>query len=59
VSWTYETRGTRDVSLTTYWKATFTVDGDGPYAVPGPEISKTAEPLVVPVREARAVLVGG
>jgi hypothetical protein len=59
VAWTYETTGTRDVSLTTYWKATFTVDGDGPYAVPGPEISKTAGPLVVPVREARAVLVGG
>jgi len=59
VSWTYTSRGARDVSVTTYWNASFTVNGDGPYAVPGPEISKTSDPLVVPVREARAQLVGG
>jgi hypothetical protein len=59
VAWTYETTGPRDVGVTTYWRATFTVNGDGPYAVPGAEISKTAEPMLVPVREARAVLVGG
>lgn len=59
VSWTYDEAGARDVSLTTYWKASFTVDGEGPFAVPGPEITKTAGPLTVPVREARSVLVGG
>ena len=59
VSWTYDKAGARDVSLTTYWKASFTVDGEGPFAVPGPEITKTAGPLTVPVREARSVLVGG
>lgn len=59
VSWTYEASGPREVTLTTFWKASFTVNGDGPFAVPGPEISKTAGPLAVPVREARSVLVGG
>lgn len=59
VSFTYRDAGTRDVSVTTYWDATFTVDGDGPFQVPGPEISKTAGPLTVPVREAAAELVAG
>jgi hypothetical protein len=59
VSWTYDASGSRDVSVTTFWKPSFTVNGDGPFAVPGPEISKTAGPLAVPVREARSVLVGG
>ena len=59
VSYTYARTGTRDVSVTTYWKASFTVNGEGPFAVPGPEISKTAGPIEVPVREARSVLVGG
>lgn len=59
VSWTYARPGDRDVTVTTYWKASFTVNGDGPFAVPGPEISKTAGPLAVPVREARSQLVGG
>jgi hypothetical protein len=59
VSWTYSGPGERDVSVTTYWNASFTVNGDGPFAVPGPEISKTAGPLAVPVRVARSVLVGG
>lgn len=59
VSYTYDRKGTRQVSVTTYWKASFTVNGDGPFAVPGPEISKTAGPIEVPVREARSVLVGG
>ncbi len=59
VSWTYGGPGEREVSVTTFWKASFTVDGEGPFAVPGPEISKTAGPLAVPVREARSVLVGG
>lgn len=59
VTYTYVTTGQRRVSVTTYWTATFTVNGDGPFAVPGPEISKTAGPIQVPVREARSVLVGG
>lgn len=59
VSHTYAGPGSRDVSVTTYWKASFTVNGDGPFAVPGAEISKTAGPLQVPVREASSQLVGG
>jgi hypothetical protein len=59
VSYTYDGAGARDVSVTTYWTASFTVDGQGPFAVPGPEISKTAGPIAVPVREARSQLVGG
>jgi hypothetical protein len=59
VSYTYGRPGERDVSVTTYWSAEFTVDGQGPFVVPGPEISKTAGPITVPVREAGAQLVGG
>ena len=58
VSYTYETKGARQVAVTTTWDATFTVDGAGPYPVTGPPITKTAGPLQVPVREARSVLVG-
>jgi hypothetical protein len=57
VSHTYLDTGTRRVAVTTYWKARFTVNGEGPFPVPGPEISKTAAPLTVPVREARSELV--
>lgn len=59
VAYTYETTGARQVSVTTYWTAEYTVNGNGPFPVPGPEISKTAGPVTVPVREARSVLVGG
>ncbi len=59
VSYTYAGPGARDVTVTTYWKASFTVDGQGPFAVPGPEISKTAGPIAVPVRSARSQLIGG
>jgi len=59
VAYTYAGPGAREVSVTTYWKASFTVNGDGPFAVPGPEISKTAPPIAVPVREARSQLVRG
>jgi len=59
VAHTYDRAGARDVSVTTYWKALFTVNGDGPFAVPGPEISKTVGPIGVPVREARSQLVRG
>jgi hypothetical protein len=59
VAYTYADPGGRKVSVTTYWDASFTVDGDGPFQVPGPEISKTAGPITVPVRQARSELVGG
>ncbi len=59
VSFTYTDPGPRQVSVTTFWRAQFTVDGAGPYDVPGPEISKTAGPFQVPVREAHAELIGG
>jgi hypothetical protein len=59
VSHTYADAGTRRVVLATLWEARFTVNGEGPFAVPGPAISKTAAPLTVPVREARSELVGG
>ena len=59
VSHEYPTTGDRSVSVTTSWTAEFTVDGQGPFAVPGPPITKTAGPVTVPVREARSQLVGG
>ena len=59
VSWTYATPGGRSVSVTTSWDGQFTVDGNGPYDVPGPAITKTAGPMNVPVREAKSHLVGG
>jgi hypothetical protein len=59
VSYTYATPGARDVSVTTTWDATFTIDGAGPYTVPGAAITKTAGPMTVPVREAHGQLVGG
>ena len=36
-----------------------TLFGDGPFAVPGPELTKTAGPFTVPVRSAHSELVGG
>jgi len=59
VAYTYSDAGGRDVSVTTYWDASFTLDGDGPFQVPGGEISKTAGPITVPVRQAQSELVGG
>jgi hypothetical protein len=59
VAYTYADPGGRRVSVTTYWDASFSVDGDGPFQVPGAEISKTAGPIDVPVREARSQLVAG
>ena len=59
VSYEYASTGDRSVSVTTSWTAEFTVDGQGPFAVPGPAITKTAGPVTVPVREARSQLVGG
>jgi hypothetical protein len=59
VAHTYPDAGARKVSVTTYWRARYTVNGDGPFAVPGPELSKTVGPIAVPVREAKAELIGG
>jgi hypothetical protein len=59
VSYTYASAGARNVSLTTTWDATFTIDGGGPYTVPAPAITKTVGPIPVPVREAHSGLVGG
>jgi hypothetical protein len=59
VAYTYGVAGGREVRVTTYWDASFTVDGDGPFQVPGAEISKTSAPITVPVREASSELVGG
>ena len=59
VAYTYGDPGGRDVSVTTYWDASFTVDGEGPFQVPGAEISKSSGPITVPVREANSELVGG
>lgn len=47
------------MTVTTYWRASFTVNGEGPFQVPGAELSKTAGPIAVPVREARSELIGG
>lgn len=59
VAYTYADPGARQVSVTTYWDAQFTVNGQGPFDVPGPEISKTVGPMPVPVRAAASELVGG
>lgn len=58
VSYTYASAGERRVSLTTTWDATFTIDGAGPYPVPGAAITKTVGPMAVPVRESHSQLVG-
>jgi hypothetical protein len=59
VAYTYADPGGRQVTVTTYWRAEFTVNGEGPFQVPGAELSKTAGPIAVPVREARSELIGG
>lgn len=59
VSHTYPGPGQRQVSVTTSWRAQFTVNGDGPFAVPGPELTKTSGPFPLPVRAAHSELVGG
>lgn len=58
----YRTDGTRTVTLTTRWAATFTVTTAfgtyGPWDVPGAPIAPTST-RTIQVREGRAVLVGG
>lgn len=57
VTHTYRRPGTRHVVLETFWKAHYTVNGAGPFNVEGPPIQQSAT-LSVPVKEARAVLIG-
>jgi hypothetical protein len=57
VSYTYAGPGPRQVSVTTSWRAQFTVNGEGPFAVPGPELTKTAGPFTVAVRSAHSELI--
>jgi hypothetical protein len=57
VSYTYRGPGVRWVGVSTWWRCEFTVDGAGPFVVPGGEIVKSAGPVRVPVREARSQLV--
>jgi hypothetical protein len=59
VSHTYAGPGERQVSVTTAWRAQFTVNGGGPFAVPGPDLTKAAGPFTVPVRAAHSELIGG
>ena len=59
VAHTYAGPGARQVSVTTSWRAQFTVNGEGPFAVPGAELTKTVGPFTVPVRAAHSELVGG
>ena len=53
----YAQQGTFVVTVRTTWVGTFTVDGLGPFAITGPNIVQT-QTVTVPVKEARAVLVG-
>ena len=56
VAHTYRTPGTRQVWVSTRWQCEFSVDGRGPFPVPG-QVTMTSEPITVPVREAHAELV--
>ncbi len=57
VSHTYPAQGTFDVRVTSTWQGQFWVDGAGPFPVTGQPLTQT-QPLVVPVKEAHAVLIG-
>lgn len=54
---TYRSAGAVSAEVTSVWRAEYTVEGLGPFAVPGAPLTQTA-PLPLEVREARAVLVG-
>jgi PKD domain len=56
VTHTYLRQQTCAVTVTTTWAGQFWVDGAGPFEVTGPPLTQ-AQTLVVPVKEARAVLV--
>jgi hypothetical protein len=57
VAHTYLAQADCQVRVTATWVGQFWVDGAGPFEVTGPDITQAA-PLLVPVKEARAVLVG-
>lgn len=57
VSHTYRRAGTRTAVVTSVWRGQYTVEGLGPFAVPGPPLTQQDQVTVL-VREARAVLVG-
>lgn len=57
VTHTYDQPGTRQVSVTTLWQGQFTLNGEGPFPVPGPEIAKTSRTIDLRVREAHSELV--
>ena len=59
VSWTYDDRGTRDVTVTISWAGRYSVDGGDLQDVPGGPVEITSDPLAVRVRAARAELVSG
>lgn len=56
VSHAYRSAGVRTVTVTAVWDATFTVDGLGPFPVPGPAVTQDGS-VSVDVRPARARLV--
>jgi hypothetical protein len=58
VTHVYRARTTAVVSVTLTWSATYSVGGGGFQPIGG-TTTTTSEPLVLPVREARPVLVGG
>lgn len=57
VSHVYRRAGTLHARVTAVWRGEFTVEGLGPFVVPGPPLEQSASVTVV-VREARARLVG-
>ncbi len=57
VSHVYRSVGTVRAAVTAVWRGQFTVEGLGPFAVPGPPLTQ-GQSVLVDVREARAVLVG-
>lgn len=57
VAHVYPRPGRYAVSVTAVWEGWFTVDGLGPFAVGGDQVTQ-ADGLVVDVRQARAVLMG-
>jgi hypothetical protein len=57
VSHTYLRVGPTTASVTAVWRGEYTVEGLGPFAVPGPPLTQDGV-VPVDVREARAVLVG-
>lgn len=57
VSHVYEHSGAYGVLVTSEWRAWFTVDGMGPFAVGGDPVTQTSGPLDLAVRSARAELV--